>query len=61
MPFNQFYMNEKIASKTEKIFRKSSIKKKNETDTLVAIKKGETVIKDVLINDVSIKDLANKK
>ena len=54
-------MNEKIASKTEKIFRKSSIKKKNETDTLVAIKKGETVIKDVLINDVSIKDLANKK
>jgi uncharacterized membrane-anchored protein len=61
LPFNRFYMNENIASKAEKIYREFSIKKKNETYALVAIKNGEAVIKDVRINDVSIKDLANKK
>lgn len=61
LPFNRFYMNEYIASKAEKIYRESSIKKKNETYALVAIKNGEAVIKDVRINEVSIKDLANKK
>jgi len=45
----------------EKIYRESSIKKKNETYALVAIKNGKAVIKDVRINEVSIKDLANKK
>jgi hypothetical protein len=61
LPFNRFYMNENIASKAEKIYREFSIKKKNETYALVTIKNGEAVIKDVRINDVSIKDLANKK
>lgn len=60
-PFNRFYMNENIASKAEKIYQESSIQKKNETYALVAIKNGEAVIKDVLINEVSIKELANKK
>ncbi|MFE3870610.1 GDYXXLXY domain-containing protein [Flavobacterium sp. ZS1P70] len=60
LPFNRFYMNENIASKAEKIYRESSIKKKNETYALVAIKNGEAVIKDVRINEVSIKDLAKK-
>jgi uncharacterized membrane-anchored protein len=60
-PFNRFYMNENIAPKAEKIYREFSIKKKNETYALVAIKNGEAVIKDVRINEVSIKDLANKK
>ena len=45
----------------EKIYRESSIKKKNETYALVAIKNEKAVIKDVRINEVSIKDLANKK
>ncbi|HEY4628649.1 MAG TPA: hypothetical protein VIH02_05155 [Flavobacterium sp.] len=45
----------------EKIYRESSIKKKNKTYALVAIKNEKAVIKDVRINEVSIKDLANKK
>ena len=61
LPFDRFYMNENIASKAEKNYRESSINKKNETYALVAIKNGEAVIKDVRINEVSIKDLANKK
>ena len=61
LPFNRFYMNENVALKAEKIYRESSIKKKNKTYALVAIKNGEAVIKDVRINEVSLKDLANKK
>lgn len=60
-PFNRFYMNEDIAQKAEKIYQEFSIKKKNETYALVAVKNGEAVLKDVRINDVSIKDLASKK
>lgn len=60
-PFNRFYMNENTAPKAEKIYREFSIKKKNETYALVAIKNGEAVIKDVRINEVSLIDLANKK
>jgi uncharacterized membrane-anchored protein len=60
-PFNRFYMNENIASKAEKIYQESSVKKKNETYALVAVKNGEAVIKDVRINEVSFKDLANNK
>lgn len=61
LPFNRFYMNENIASKAEKIYRDFAIKKNNKTYALVAIKNGEAVIKDVRINEVSIRDLANKK
>ena len=60
-PFNRYYMNEDIAQKAEKIYQEFSIKKKNETYALVAVKNGEAVLKDVRINDVSIKDLASKK
>lgn len=60
-PFNRYYMNEDIAQKAEKIYREFSIKKKNETYALVAVKNGEAVLKDVRINEISIKDLASKK
>jgi uncharacterized membrane-anchored protein len=60
-PFNRYYMNEDIAQKAEKIYQEFSIKKKNETYALVAVKNGEVVLKDVCINEVSIKDLASKK
>lgn len=59
-PFNRFYMNENAASKAEKIYQEFSSKKKNETYALIAVKNGESVIKDVRINKVSIKDLATK-
>lgn len=61
LPFNRFYMNENSASDAEKIYRDLSLNKKDQTYALVAIKNGEAVIKDVRINEVSIKDLANKK
>ena len=54
-------MNEDIAQKAEKIYQEFSIKKKNETYALVSVKNGEAVLKDVRINEVSIKDLASKK
>lgn len=60
-PFNRFYMNENIAPKAEKIYQEFSMKEKNETYALVAVKNGESVIKDLRINEVSIKDLASKK
>ena len=60
-PFNRYYMNEDIAQKAEKIYQEFSIKKKNETYALVAVKNGEAVLIDVRINEVSIKDLASKK
>ena len=60
-PFDRFYMNENIAPNAEKIYQEFSVKKKNETYALVAVKNGEAVIKDVRINEVSIKDLASKK
>ena len=61
LPFDRFYMSENIASKAEKNYRESSNNKKNETYDLVGIKNGEVIIKDVRIDEVSIKDLANKK
>ncbi|MFV8340788.1 GDYXXLXY domain-containing protein [Flavobacterium sp. XS2P39] len=60
-PFNRFYMNEKSAPKAEKIYQEFSMKKKNETYAVVAVKNGESVLKDIRINEVSIKDLASKK
>jgi uncharacterized membrane-anchored protein len=60
-PFNRYYMNEDIAQKAEKIYQEFSIKKKNETYALVSVKNGEAVLKDVRINEVSIKDLTSKK
>jgi uncharacterized membrane-anchored protein len=59
-PLNRFYMNENKAPKAEKIYQEFSIKKKNATYALVAVKDGESVLKDVRINEVSIKDLASK-
>ncbi|HLF53122.1 GDYXXLXY domain-containing protein [Flavobacterium sp.] len=60
-PFNRFYMNENKAQKAEEVYAESITDSINKTFALVAVKNGEAVIKDVLINEVSIKELANKK
>ncbi|MBC7642821.1 MAG: GDYXXLXY domain-containing protein [Flavobacterium sp.] len=57
-PFNKFYMNENKAQKAEDIYRESNTHIQNNTYAIIAIKAGEAVIKDVMINGVSIKKLS---
>lgn len=57
LPFNRFYMEETKAKPAEDAFRiaqRDSLP--NNTYGLVYIKEGKAVLKDVLINDVSIAD-----
>ena len=53
-------MNENKASNAEVTYAESMTDEKNKTYALVAVKNGEAVIKDVLINDISVKDLVTK-
>lgn len=57
-PFNRFYMEESKAPKAEKVYRDSRIDSTQIAYGLVAIKDGEAVLKDVFIDGVSIKELA---
>lgn len=60
-PFNRYYMEESKAKNAEEIYRKSQSNKKHVAYALVNIKNGEAVLKDVLIEGVSIKDLVEKE
>jgi uncharacterized membrane-anchored protein len=57
-PFNRFYMNENKAKNAEKVYAQSTLDTTKITYALVATKNGEAVIKDVLIDEISIKKLA---
>lgn len=57
-PFNRFYMNENKAKKAEEVYAESTIDSTKIAYALVATKNGEAVIKDVLIDNISIKELA---
>jgi uncharacterized membrane-anchored protein len=57
-PFNRFYMNENKANIAEKVYTESTIDTTKIAYALVATKNGEAVIKDVLIDNISIKELA---
>lgn len=57
-PFNRFYMNENKAKKAEEVYTESTIDTTKIAYALVATKNGEAVIKDVLIDNKSIKELA---
>ena len=57
LPFDRYYMEESKAYEAEQIYRASLNDSSKVTYALVAIKEGEAVLKDVLINDRSIKDL----
>ncbi len=59
-PFNRFYMEEKKAKMAEKVYRKSQLNTDKETYALVILKNGESVLKDVLIDGKSIKDIVSK-
>lgn len=57
-PFNRFYMNENKAKNAEEVYAESTIDTTKTAYALVATKNGEAVIKDVLIDNISIKELA---
>lgn len=57
-PFNRFYMNENKAKNAEKVYAQSTLDTTKIAYALVATKNGEAVIKDVLIDEISIKKLA---
>jgi uncharacterized membrane-anchored protein len=60
-PFNRFYMNENKAKNAEIAYAKSTLDSTKTAYALVATKNGEAVIKDVLIDNISIKELAKAK
>lgn len=57
-PFNRFYMNENKAKNAEEVYAESMIDTTKIAYALVATKNGEAVIKDVFIDNISIKKLA---
>lgn len=57
-PFNRFYMNENKAQSAETAYAEANRIPTQSTYALVAVKKGKAVIKDVMINNTSIRVLA---
>ena len=57
LPFSRYYMNENKAQSAENLYRESTKNIQNNTYALVAVKSGEGIIKDVMIDEVSIKKL----
>ena len=62
-PFDRFYVNENKAAEAERIYVESVATEANKKEAyaLIALKDGEGVIKDVLIDNISIKVLAAKE
>ncbi len=60
-PFDRYYMDEFKAPKAEIAYRESAIDSSQVSYALVYIKEGEAVIKDVFINDISIKDFVEER
>lgn len=63
LDFDRYYMEEFKAKPAEDIYRQYNRKQDttNQTYALVAVKDGKAVLKDVLINDRSIKDYIKKE
>lgn len=59
--FNRFYMNEYKAPEAEKNFNQAVSNIQNNVYALVAVKNGEAIVKDVIINNLSIKEYKPKK
>ena len=60
-PFDRYYMEESKAYEAEQVYRESLPDTNQVAYALVKIKDGEAVLKDVLINDVSIRDVVNSE
>jgi uncharacterized membrane-anchored protein len=59
-PFNRYYMNEFKAPKAEESYSKVSRDIKKNVYAIVAIKNGIGIVKEVIIDDVSIKKYVEK-
>jgi uncharacterized membrane-anchored protein len=59
-PFNRFYLEESKAKDTEHVYRQSQIDTTSVTYALVSIKNGKAVLKDVLINEKSIREIVKE-
>ncbi|HEY1113240.1 MAG TPA: GDYXXLXY domain-containing protein [Chitinophagaceae bacterium] len=57
-PFNRFYMEESKAPRAERIYNESRNDTTRKTFALVSIRGSKAVLKDVLIDGVSIKELS---
>ncbi len=60
-PFEKYYMEESKANPAEKMYRTSIRSSAKNAYALVSIKNGEAVLKDVMIDKVSIKELVKEK
>ena len=56
-PFNRFYMEESKAPEAESLYWDAARDTSQIAYALVSVKDGEAVLKDVLINDISLKEL----
>jgi uncharacterized membrane-anchored protein len=59
-PFNRFYMEESKAYDAELLYRRSLPDTTQKIYALVNIKEGDAVLKDVRINDISIREILSK-
>jgi len=59
-PFNRYYMEESKAYDAEVVYRKSRRDTSQITYALVNIKDGDAVLKDVMIDNISIKELVKR-
>ncbi len=60
LPFNRYYMEEFKAPAAEQAYRDAANSTGREASALVMIKEGEAVLKDVLIDDVPIREYVEK-
>ncbi|MEO5776486.1 MAG: GDYXXLXY domain-containing protein [Flavobacterium sp.] len=60
-PFERYYMNEYKAQKAEQAYIENNKNIKNNVYAEVAIKNGVGVVKDVILDGISIKKYVNKK
>ncbi|MCP3932456.1 MAG: GDYXXLXY domain-containing protein, partial [Bacteroidetes bacterium] len=60
-PFDRFYMEESKADDAEDIYREFQRDNRRAAYALVNIKEGKAVLKDVLIDGISIRELAKER
>lgn len=60
-PFDRYYMEESKAYEAEKIHRQSQRDSSHLTYALVSIRDGKAVLKDVLIDEVSIREIVKNR
>lgn len=61
LPFNRLYMDEYKAPEAERLYRESQVDTTTVAYGLVAIKDGRPVLKDVMIDGVSIRELVKQR